>query len=331
MKKINILLSGMLLATAGLTSCSNDKELPPISYPEGGSAETIGTGEWDNPFSVWQVHAGVEMGENENGEARDYVWMTGYIVGYINTFDGDYAKLREKSAVFSAEGAPNSNLLLAMTPDETNWENCIPVQLEYGTKGRDLSLANHPEYLHRQVSLYGTTGANYLSVYGMRNCNNYNWGPEGFYIAPPVVFQRTYEIVDGGKYALVANNAFIAKPVTEGYSYGYLYVAEGTASETLKTDVSNAFTFYKEGDYWIIKDSYGRYVYQTTGNNFQVGTEMPTQNYLWSVTFDASGLATITNVTRGNWIQYDPNYTSFGCYPDARGVLPAIYVMPADE
>lgn len=176
MKKINILLSALALCAATLTSCDEEKALPPVSYPAGGSIEQIGSGAWNDPFYTWQVLAGVEMNQNQTG-----VWVTGYIVGYINTFDGDYAKLREKSAVFSATGAPNSNLLLAMTPDETNWENCIPVQLAYGTAGRDLSLQNHPNYLGRQVTLFGTTGAKYLSVYGLRNCSAYNWGDQGVF------------------------------------------------------------------------------------------------------------------------------------------------------
>ena len=176
MKKLSILLSGLLLCGMGLTSCDNDQELPPVTYPAGGSEETIGTGKWNDPFSVWQVLAGVEMAEGQTA-----VWVTGYIVGYINTFDGDYAKLREKSAVFGTAGAPNSNLMLAMTPDETDWEKCIPVQLAYGTAGRDLSLQQHPNYLGRQVTLLGTTGAKYLSVYGLRNCSAFNWGDQGVY------------------------------------------------------------------------------------------------------------------------------------------------------
>lgn len=172
MKKISILLSGLLLSGFGLASCDNEQELPPVSYPAGGSEETIHSGAWNDPYSIWQVHAGVE---------NEHAWVTGYIVGYINTYDGDYAKLREKSAVFSAVGAPNSNLLMADTPDETNWENCIPVQLEYGTAGRDLSLGYHPEYLHRQVTVFGLTGDKYLSVYGVRFCSAYNWGDQGVY------------------------------------------------------------------------------------------------------------------------------------------------------
>ena len=172
MKKINILLSGLLFCSLGLASCDFEQELPPVAYPDGGSEETIHSGTWDDPYSIWQVHAGVE---NENA------WVTGYIVGYINTFDGDYSKLREKSAVFSATGAPNSNLLMADSPDEKNWEKCIPVQLEYGTAGRDLSLQQHPTYLGRQVTVFGLTGDKYLSVYGVRFCSAYNWGDQGVF------------------------------------------------------------------------------------------------------------------------------------------------------
>lgn len=327
MKKLSILLSGLLLSTLGLSSCDGDKELPPIAYPDGGSEETIGTGAWDDPFSVWQVLAGVEMNSDQAG-----VWVTGYIVGYINTFDGTYSKLREKSAVFSAVGAPNSNLLLAMTPDETNWERCIPVQLAYGTSGRDLSLGQHPEYLHRQVTLYGTTGANYLSVYGLRNCSSYNWGDEGVYIAPPAVFNRTTELVDGAQYVMVADGKYIAQNLGQNYTYGYLYCDEANAGSTVKSDMTNTYTFTAtDGGYWIITDSYGRYVYQNdTAQNFQVDYEMPASNYLWSIEFNEDGTARITNVSRKTWIQYDPSYSSYGCYNSVRGNMPVLYIL-ADE
>ena len=318
----------MLLCGLGLTSCDNDQVLPPVSYPEGGSVETIGSGEWDKPFSVWQVLAGVEMSDSQSG-----VWVTGYIVGYINTFDGSYSKLREKSAVFSAEGAPNSNLLLAMSPDETNWENCIPVQLAYGTSGRDLSLQNHPDYLHREVTLYGTTGAKYLSVYGLRNCSSYNWGNEGVYIAPPSTFKRTTEMVSGAQYVMVADGKYIAQNLAATYTYGYLYCDEANAGSTVKSNMSNTYTFTATSDgYWIITDSYGRYVYQNdSAQNFQVSEEMPTSNYLWSVEFNEDGTARITNVSRRTWIQYDPSYSSYGCYNSVRGNMPVLYVLDGEE
>lgn len=326
MKKLNIFLSALALCCLALTSCDNDKEMPPVAYPDGGSMETIGNGEWDSPFSVWQVLTGVEMGDREG------VWVTGYIVGYINTFDGDYAKLREKSAVFSADGAPNSNLLLAMTPDETNWERCIPVQLAYGTDGRDLSLGYNPEYLHRQVTVYGTTGDRYLSVYGVRNVNHYNWGPEGYYVAPPAKFAKVDKINDGDQCIMVAGGKYIANPVAENRTYGYLYVTEQSAGQTVSTDVANAFTFKSQGQYWTITDTFGRYVYMSgTSQSFDVSYELPSAGYLWDVQFQENGTVIIKNVDKGNWIQYSEQYTSYGCYPDSRGLLPALYVQMSEQ
>lgn len=329
MKKLNILLSGLLLCGIGLTSCDEYEALPPVTYPDGGSAETIGTGEWNDPFSTWQVLAGVEMNENQAG-----VWVTGYIVGYINTFDGDYAKLREKSAVFGTSGAPNSNLMLAMTPDETDWEKCIPVQLAYNTNGRDLSLQQHPEYLGRQVTLYGTTGAKYLSVYGLRNCSAYNWGDQGVYIAPPAVFTKTTEMVDGAQYIMVANNKYIAQNISAERTYGYLYCDETSGGQFVESQMSNTFTFTKQGSGWIITDSFGRYLFQEgTNQNFSVSESMPASNYLWSVEFNEDGTATITNIDRKTWIQYDPAYSSYGCYTSKRdgSFLPVLYVLQATE
>ena len=327
MKKLNILISGLLLCGLGFTACDNDQELPPVVYPDGGSQQTAGSGEWDDPFSVWQVLAGVEMQPEQKG-----VWVTGYIVGYINTFDGDYAKLREKSAVFGTAGAPNSNLMLAMSPDETDWEKCIPVQLAYGTSGRDLSLQQHPDYLGRQVSLYGTTGAKYLSVYGLRNCSAYNWGDQGIYIAPPAIFTRTDVLNDGDQVVMVADNKYIAQNLSQNYTYGYLYCDETSGGEFVESDMSNTYTFTREGDYWVITDSYGRYVYQNdSAQNFQVSEEMPDTNYLWSVEFNADGTARITNVSRKTWIQYDPQYSSYGCYNSQRGSMPVLYVLQATE
>lgn len=328
MKKLNILLSGLLLCGMGLSSCNNEEVLPPVVFPDGGSQENIGSGAWDDPFSVWQVLAGVEMTPEQSG-----VWVTGYIVGYINTFDGDYAKLREKSAVFSAAGAPNSNLLLAMTPEEKDWEKCIPVQLAYNTNGRDLSLQNHPEYLGRQVTLYGTSGAKYLSVYGLRNCSAYNWGDQGIYIAPPAIFTRTTEMVDGAQYVLVADNKYLAQNISEERTYGYLYCDQVAASLTVEAQMGNTFTFTKSGDYWIITDSFGRYLFQeANAQNFSVSESMPAANYLWSVDFNEDGTATIINVGRNTSVQYDPAYSSYGCYTSKRdgSFLPVLYVLQAE-
>lgn len=324
MKKIKIFLSALALCCLTLTSCDLEQELAPVAYPDGINPEESGNGAWNDPYATWQVLSGVDNGNN-------YVWVTGYIVGYINTFDGTYSKLREKSAVFGTAGAPNSNLMLADSPDETDWEKCIPVQLAYNTPGRDLSLANHPEYLHRQVTLRGTSGVRYLSVYGLRNCDMYNWGDEGIYVAPPLTFIKTAELNDGDQCLLVAGGQYAAQVLAQNYTYGYLNVDNVKAGSTVEGLVSNAYTFTKSGEYWIITDSYGRYVYQNdSAQNFQVGYDMPTSNYLWDVKFNDNGEAVITNVSRKTWIQYDANYGSYGCYNSQRGQLPAIYVLDSE-
>ena len=320
MKKSNIFLSALLFLGLAFTSCGNDQEMPPISYPDGGSAETVGNGDWDNPYAVWQVLAGVITDTDDQ-----YAWTTGYIVGFVDSSIA--SKLNEKTATFGTAGAPNSNILMADDPNETDWTKCIPVQLAWGTSGRDLSLASNPDYLGRQVTVYGQTGTRYLTVYGLHNVNNYNFGPEGIYIAPPKRFARTTELVDGGKYLLVAGGKYIANPIAENRTYGYLYVTEKTAAQTVLSSEENAFTFTAQDGSWLIQDSFGRYMYLSgTSQSFDVSYDLPASNYLWDVVFNEDGTATIKNATRGTWMQYSTQYSSYGCYPDARGLLPVLYV-----
>ena len=167
---------------AGLSSCDYEQDMPPVTYPEGGSQEEIGTGSWDNPYYIWQVRAGVDM-ENIN---FGYGWVHGYIVGYIDTSKG--SKFNATTAVFGKAGSVGSNLLLAQTPDETDWEKCIPVNFEYDTPARDaLNLAYNPGVMFREVCLYGITGYKYRTVYGLRNCSQYKFGALGDEsVVPPV-------------------------------------------------------------------------------------------------------------------------------------------------
>lgn len=178
MKKISILISGLLLLSGGLTSCNYEQEMPPVTFPEGGNAEEIGTGAWDDPYYVWQVLAGVQI-EAVN---YSYGWVHGYVVGYIDTSKG--AKLNATTATF-AKGGVNSNILLAASPDEKNWEKCIPVQLNWGTDARDLSLGNANSKLGTEVCVYGLTGNKYRTVYGVRDCSFYAYGAEGYPIEGP--------------------------------------------------------------------------------------------------------------------------------------------------
>lgn len=164
MKNIKILLSLMLLLAAGLTSCDNDYAQPPVTLPEGG----VGTGAWDNPMTAYQALLG---SVNENYTTP---WVKGYIVGYINTNVSN--SLSAATAEFNAVNAVQTNMLIAMDPNETNWENCATVQLPSGDVRNALNLSAHPENLGKLVCIQGTTGSKYCSAYGVRSVSAYNWG-----------------------------------------------------------------------------------------------------------------------------------------------------------
>lgn len=176
MKKINIIASIFALFGLMLTSCDNEQVLPPVSFPEGGSLETMGNGNWDNPYRVWQVLLGTDNSD-ESGTMRESVWVTGYIVGYISTDNGN-SVFNAESAKFTAVGAANTNLLLAETPEETNWEKCATVQLPSGNIRNALNLQSNPQNLGKEICLKGSL-EKYFGAHGVKSLSGYQWGSEG--------------------------------------------------------------------------------------------------------------------------------------------------------
>lgn len=165
--KYIFMAAAAVLSGLGLTSCSDDFAQPPVTLPEGG----IGDGAWDNPMTAYQCLIGTVNPE------RPEVWVRGYIVGAINMDLG--TTLNERTAVFEGPFVTNTNLMIAMDPNETNWENCASVQLPSGGVRSALNLVDHPENLGREVCIKGTTGDKYCGVYGLRSSSAYNWGSQG--------------------------------------------------------------------------------------------------------------------------------------------------------
>ena len=99
MKKIALYISLALALVGGqfISSCSDDKEYPPVIVPE-----DYGSGKWDNPISVGQVVEGF------TGES---VWMTGYIVGWIDT--GISNAYSVETVKFETPATVSSNMLVA--------------------------------------------------------------------------------------------------------------------------------------------------------------------------------------------------------------------------
>lgn len=77
----------------------------------------------------------------------------GYVIGYIvGSVDGSMNK-----ATFSTENASSSNVIIAASPTETDYTQCIPVKGTTTTKTKIyLNSDNNPSALGKKVILYGT-------------------------------------------------------------------------------------------------------------------------------------------------------------------------------
>ena len=110
-----------------------------------------------DPFTVAEVQTGMEHSQ---------VWVEGYIVG-------SFTSSSMNSFLPGATDAKASSLALADTPDETDPEKVIPVQLSSGNSIRDdLNLVDNPERLNSKVKIKGNI-ASYYSVMGLRDTKEY--------------------------------------------------------------------------------------------------------------------------------------------------------------
>lgn len=121
------------------------------SINDGGGGEETPASSKENPLTVSQA---------KTASGNNYV--KGYIVGYI-----DGQKLTE-GAKFSVPSSAETEILLAETPDETNPNNVFPVQLPAGDIRNALELSAHPDYLKKEVLLYGSLET-YFGVPGMKS------------------------------------------------------------------------------------------------------------------------------------------------------------------
>lgn len=138
----------------------------------------------------------------------------------------------------------------------------------------------------------------------------------------------------GGSYFLLADNTRLAGPIATGYYMPTTEVA--LADGKLVASDANLFTFEAgdEAGQFYIKDVNGKYYgMDATHNSFNTFADKASAtNALWTVTF-ADGLATITNVGRGNIIAYQSKHNTFSSVTTdvaASASLPAIYGEKAD-
>ncbi|MBR2863751.1 MAG: hypothetical protein IKB97_09440 [Bacteroidaceae bacterium] len=159
----------LLLLIALLYSCGK-LELPTDGETDEGNGEEENTEQpipipQNDTLSVAQFRERLEVGEAS--------WLKGYIVGYV---EGNSLKQSVFDVPFDGE---NTNMLLADSPHETDYANCLPVKLantgSYAFR-RELNLYDHPEYLGQYIALLGLKW-NYFRTIGVFEIYDYEWLP----------------------------------------------------------------------------------------------------------------------------------------------------------
>ncbi|MDR2928268.1 MAG: DUF6359 domain-containing protein [Cytophagaceae bacterium] len=128
--------------------------------PPSGGVE--GTGTKDDPYNLAGVIA---------KQGAGIAWAQGYIIGAVDDGTGQGMDITQDSR-FAAPFTVTTNILIAESVTETNYINCIPVQLPAGTVRTALNLVDNPTNLGKKVSLYGDF-TTYFGVAGIKSVTEF--------------------------------------------------------------------------------------------------------------------------------------------------------------
>lgn len=312
MKKLGIYLTlaAAVLAGAGFSSCSDDKDYPPVIVPA-----DYGSGVWDDPMSVSQVIGGAQ---------GSGVWVTGYIVGWIDT--GISNAYSEETAKFTTPCTVASNMLMAASPDERDLTKCIPVQLVSGSDARKaLNLVDNPGNLGKLVTVKGNC-ERYFGTNGMKSIDNCNFDSVGVYEKPtlPAIYEAnksggfekwnfTDNSVGGGNVWKVDSKYGI---VASGYISGTRYDTDTWAVSpeiNLSGYTKVEFTFREAANYFTTNANFVKYcsvAVREAGGQWQTLTmpgtpDLPGNNW----TFMDAGTVDLSSYA-GKKIEIGFHYTS---------------------
>ena len=125
--------------------------------------ESMGTE--TSPFTVTALLA-MPTPENSNAaEGQEKKWVVGYIVGAVKNN--------------ALDNTVNTCIALAASADETDFANCVPVQLPNNTDVRaNLNVVDNPDNIGKQVMVYGHI-LKYFNVTGVKNTTDYRMVTDG--------------------------------------------------------------------------------------------------------------------------------------------------------
>ena len=193
---------------------------------------TTGSGTEADPYTV-----GAVLG----GQSGTSVWTQGYIVGFIA------GKSIQDGAVFSNDVAgkdyTNTNVILAATPDETDWSKCIPIQLPNTANLRqELGLGNNPAAYKRLVKVCGDL-EKYFGQAGVKNITTFAWVGDSPVTPPDTPDEPGTSVGDGSQ-----DNPFDVASVVDGSAKGSDVWVEGVVVGYVDGMTYSGATFGLPGD-----------------------------------------------------------------------------------
>jgi len=158
----------------GLSGIKNVQDYTPKNGGGGTDPEPGGDGDGSqgNPYNIINVKA--NQGAKNN---TDFKWAAGYVVGIWEGKDENGADIYPNNfAKFEAPFYTDVNLLIADSPNETNKDNTVCVQLSAGDMRTDLSPMLNAAILKTKITLYGAF-EKYNGLDGIKNVQDYT--PKG--------------------------------------------------------------------------------------------------------------------------------------------------------
>lgn len=118
----------------------------------------------ENPFSVATA---ISKYNASNPQAN--TWVKGYIVGYVNGMTIDGAILNDLSSITDDN---KTNLLISDSKTETDYKNCLVLQLPSGDIRNALNLKDNPSNLNKELIVKGSL-EKYFGTYGLKFISEY--------------------------------------------------------------------------------------------------------------------------------------------------------------
>lgn len=118
----------------------------------------------ENPFTV-----ATAISKYNSSKPLANTWVKGYVVGYVNGMSIDGSILNDLSGITDDN---KTNLLISDNKNETDYKNCLVLQLPSGDVRNSLNLKDNPENLGKELIVKGSL-EKYFGTAGLKSITEY--------------------------------------------------------------------------------------------------------------------------------------------------------------